>query len=70
MINGSYSLRFDHCFSVPSDMDSAIVGTLTIFSATRGYQSYIFALSNKSKYHMIFFAVLVKDTEEVLAAVP
>ncbi len=28
-------LRFDHCFRVPSDIDSAIGGTLTILSAGR-----------------------------------
>lgn len=28
--------RFDHCFRVPSVMDSAISGTLTIFSARHG----------------------------------
>lgn len=28
-------LRFAHCFSVPSEIDSAIAGTLTIMSAGR-----------------------------------
>ena len=28
--------RFDHCFKVPSVMDSAISGTLIIVSATLG----------------------------------
>ena len=33
-MNGhSGDIRLDHCFNVPSDIDSAMVGTLTILSA-------------------------------------
>lgn len=44
-------LRFDHCFRVPSDMDSAIGGTLTILSAGRPISIWCYGLTSLEGRH-------------------